>query len=201
MQIIKQNNLSIDHIVTALKEGKTIVYPTETCYGLGCDATNAEAVEKVFSIKQREEHKSVLIVVSDIEMAKRYVSWSPKIQELADKFWPGPLTIVADLVNGHDLAPGVIRGDGTIAFRVTEHSLVQELCQKLDQPIVSTSANIAGHESPYNIGAVLSMFTNQTAQPDIIIDGGELPFQSPSTIIRVMGDTIEVLRQGGIVVE
>lgn len=201
MQIIEQNNISIDDIVTALKEGKTIIYPTETCYGLGCDATNAEAVEKVFSIKQREEHKSVLIVVSDIEMAKRYVSWSPKIQELADKFWPGPLTIVADLVNGHDLAPGVIRGDGTIAFRVTEHSLVQELCQKLDQPTVSTSANIAGHESPYNIGAVLSMFTNQTAQPDIIIDGGELPFQSPSTIIRVMGDTIEVLRQGEIVVE
>lgn len=200
MQITKQNNLSLEEIILALKLGKTIVYPTETCYGLGCDATNTEAVEKIFAIKQREERKSVLVIVSDIEMAKRYVSWSPKIQELADKYWPGPLTIVTDLVNGHEFAPGVIR-DRTIAFRVTEHPLAQQMCRLLDGPLVSTSANIAGQESPYDIRSVLTMFEGQPHQPDIIIDGGELPYQNPSTIVKLVGDTIEVLRQGEIVVE
>lgn len=200
MYLIPQENLNTDTIVSALKAGKTIVYPTETCYGLGCDATNTEAVEKIFAIKQRQEGKSVLVIVSDIEMVKRYVLWTPKLQELADKFWPGPLTVVADLINGHELAPGVIR-DGSIAFRVTDHPLVQELCKKLDGPIVSTSANISAQESPYDIESVLTMFEGKTCQPDIIIDGGELPHRSPSTIVKITGEYVEVLRQGELIVE
>lgn len=200
MRIVNQNNLDVNEIVTALKEGKTIVYPTETCYGLGCDATNAEAVEKIFAIKQRQEGKSVLIIVSDIEMAKRYVSWTPKLQELADKFWPGPLTVVADLINGHELAPGVVH-DGSVAFRVTDHPLVHELCVLFDGPIVSTSANISAQESPYDVESVRRMFEGKTCAPDIIIDGGELPHRSPSTIVKVTGEHVEVLRQGEVIVE
>jgi len=200
MQIIHQNNLDIQEIETALKEGKTIVYPTETCYGLGCDAKNTAAVEKVFAIKQREEGKSVLVVVSDIDMAKRFVSWTPTLQGLADKFWPGPLTVVVDVREEHTLAPGVVR-DGTVAFRLTSHPLVRELCEKLNGPIVSTSANISGLESPYDTRSVIAMFEGKESAPDIIIDGGDLPFTSPSTIVRIIDDHVEVLRQGEIIVE
>lgn len=201
MQIIPQQNIIISDIVAALREGKAIVYPTETCYGLGCDATNAAAVNRVFQIKQRQEGKSVLMVMSDISMAKRYVAWTTKLEELAEKYWPGPLTIVASLINGHELAPGAVRDDRTIAFRVSGHPLAQELCGSLDRPLVSTSANIAAQESPYDSESVISMFGNKAVQPDIFIDAGELPHNTPSTIVRVVGVHVEVLRQGELIVE
>ncbi len=200
MNIVSEQKLNIDDIVAALREGKTIVYPTETCYGLGCDATNAEAVEKVFAIKQREEGKSMLVVVSDVDMAKRFVSWTPTIQALADKYWPGPLTVVVPVREGSRLAPGVIR-EGTVAFRLTSHPLVREVCEKLNRPIVSTSANISGLESVYDTQSVIAMFEGKENTPDCIIDGGVLLFTSPSTIVRVVDDHIEVLRQGELVVE
>lgn len=199
MQLISQDNLNIDDIVRALKDGQTFVYPTETCYGLGCDATNDEAVKKVYAIKQRQEGKSPLVIMSDIGMVKRYVVWTKKLDELASKYWPGPLTIVAPLIGTHGLSPDVIR-DNTIAFRVSGHPIVSEICARLDRPIVSTSANLAAQNSPYDIGAVLDMFATEPHRPDIVIDGGELPHRSPSTIVKVIGDHVEVLRQGDIIV-
>lgn len=200
MQLISQENLRVEDIVAALKEGQTFVYPTETCYGLGCDATNGDAVKKVFAIKQRQEGKSPLVVMSDIEMVKRYVAWTPKLEELANKYWPGPLTIVAPLLETHGLSLDVIR-DNTIAFRVSGHPVVSDICARLNRPIVSTSANLAAHNSPYDIAAVLEMFATQSHRPDIIIDGGELPYRSPSTIVKVVNEQVEVLRQGEIVVQ
>lgn len=202
MQIIKQKEVNISQLATELKNGKVIVYPTETCYGLGCDATNQKAVDRLFAIKQRQKDKTVLVLVSDLEMAKKYIDLSGKLLNIAQKYWPGPLTIVAPVVSKDVLPIGVINAlDNTIAVRVTDNNFANSLCRELGVPLVSTSANIANLESPYDIATILHMYKNEDKKPDIIIDGGTLPRQSPSTIIRAQGDNIEVLRQGEMVVE
>ena len=200
MEVVKMENLNIDEIVEALKNGKVIVYPTETVYGLGCDATNQEAVDKIFKIKQRQENKSVLVVAGNIDMMVKYISWSKKLHELSDKYWPGPLTVVVSAKPENNLAHGVLADDGTVAFRITGHSLASELSNKLGGPLVSTSANIAAQESSYNVESIIKMFENREFQPDIIIDAGELPHRSPSTVVRVVGDEVKVLRQGELIV-
>ena len=201
MQIIKQQNLNISEIISALKAGEVLVYPTETVYGLGCDATNSEAVNKIFAIKKRQQEKSVLVIAADLSMMMDYIEWSPKLQELSDKYWPGPLTVVAPIKFQNDLAPGVIAQDNTIAFRVTDHPLAHELSEKLGRPIVSTSANIAAAANPYEIEDVIEMFANENDQPDIIIDGGILPHHLPSTIVKIKGEEVVVLRQGELIIK
>ena len=200
MKIIKQSEIDIAQIVGELKEGKTIVYPTETCYGLGCDATNAEAVEKIFAIKKRQSDKAVLVLVPDVEMVMQYVDWNEQLEELSQKYWPGPLTVVTKVKENTALPKGVLSSDNTLAFRVTEHPFAKELAEFLGKPLFSTSANISSHASPYDIESVLKMFENTDNQPDVIIDAGTLPHRSPSTIVRVENGELSVLRQGEIVV-
>jgi L-threonylcarbamoyladenylate synthase len=199
MKVIPESQLNISEIVSALKDGKTIVYPTETSYGLGCDATNQPAVDAIFAIKQRQKEKSLLVLVPHQEMAMQYAVWSPAIEDLANKYWPGPLTIVAPAHPDSDLASGVIAEDGTIAFRISSHPIAVALSQALDKPLVSTSANISGTGNPYSIDDIGHSFGQNTQQPDILIDAGDLLQHSPSTIVRVINDTVEIIRQGDII--
>lgn len=187
---------AISEIIDLLEVGGTIVYPTETCYGLGCAATNQTAVDKIFEIKQRQREKSLLIVFPDREMAKEYVVWSHGIEELANRYWPGPLTIVAEAKEPSMLADGVVAPDGSVAFRISSHPIVHEITASLSKPIVSTSANISAMSSPYDIVSVEEMFVDSTHQPDLLLDGGTLPEQSPSTIVRVDNGELHVIRQG-----
>lgn len=200
MKIIPLQDVDIPKLAAALQEGKTIVYPTETCYGLGCNAANQIAVDAIFKIKQRQKDKPLLVIAPDVAMMMDYVAWDMRLDEIADKYWPGPLTVVAPGLSSSDIAQGVLAEDETIAFRITDHSFSAELATALGKPIVSTSANIASLESPYDIGAVLGMFEHASHQPDIIIDAGELPHQSPSTIVRFRNGSFEVIRQGAVVV-
>lgn len=201
MKVIDQKNLDIDSIVAALRDGKTIVYPTETCYGLGCDATNQDAVDAVFRIKQRQQDKPLLVVMPDEEMAFDYVEWNGTLEQLSQKYWPGPLTVVAPIKkNAEHLAHGAFAEDGTLAFRITSHPIAFELSASLARPLISTSANIASQASPYDIASVLAMFESQKDQPDIIIDAGELVHKSPSTVVKVAGGEVQVLRQGEVIV-
>jgi len=200
MKLIPEQQIHISELVQQLKNGAVIVYPTETCYGLGCDATNEEAVKRLFQIKQRQQEKTVLVLMSDVSMAKEYVVWTPKLEELALKYWPGPLTVVSEaLVDG--LPQGIIGDDGTLAFRVTSHPLAHDIVELLQKPFVSTSANIARMESPYDIESILQMYSNEELKPDIVIDAGNLPQRNPSTIVRVLNGNVQVLRQGELVVE
>lgn len=202
MQIISSEHVHISSIVAALKLGSTLVYPTETSYGLGCDATQETAIEQIFAIKKRQQEKSVLVIFPNIAMAKEYVEWNPTIDTIAAKYWPGPVTVVSRVLSRDSLPLGVVSAMGTIAFRVSSHPLVQEISAALQKPLVSTSANISAQASPYDIDSVLGMFAKELDQPDIIIDGGNLPHRAPSTIVAVHSDErIEILRQGDIVVE
>jgi len=200
MKIIKLADIHIEEIVEELRRGATVVYPTETCYGLGCDATNQQAVDNIFKIKNRQAHKPLLVVADDPALIKKHVVWDETLTRIADIYWPGALTVVAQASDMCELAEGVRAKDNTIAFRITEHPLIQDLVQGLGAPLVSTSANIASHASPYDVREVLQMFEHKDDKPDILIDAGELPHQSPSTIIKVADGEITVLRQGGVIV-
>lgn len=200
MRVIKQSDVIITNLVKELKRGKVIVYPTETCYGLGCDATNTQAVNRLFAIKKRARDKAVLMIIHSVEMIKQYVEWTPLLEKLAREYWPGALTVVIKVKDKKDLADGIIASDGTAAFRLSDNSFARQLCHALDRPLISTSANISGRDNPYNIETVLNQYQASDNKPDIIIDAGELPRIVPSTIIKVERDNIEILRQGELVI-
>lgn len=201
MKIIPATIQVVPEIVQGLLGGQTVVYPTETSYGLGADATNDVAVERLFAIKKRQSTKSMLALMADVTMAKQYVAWTEALDELARKYWPGALTIVAPLKPGVKIAHGVIGAENTLAFRITSHPLAAAIVTALGRPLVSTSANLASLASPYDCDSVLSMFANEINQPDWVLDAGNLPVRSPSTIVQIApGQPLQVLRQGEIVV-
>lgn len=201
MKKILADHSVVSEVVQGLLAGQTVVYSTETSYGLGADATNEGAVAKLFAIKKRQAEKSMLVLMADVAMAKQYVAWGETLDELARKYWPGALTVVAPLKPEAWIAPGVIGPNNTIAFRVTSHPLAAALVVGLGRPLVSTSANLAAQASPYDCESVLKMFAGESAQPDWILDAGSLPVRSPSTIVQLIpGEPLRVLRQGEIII-
>ena len=129
-----------------LKSGGVILYPTDTVWGIGCDATNEEAVKRVYEIKQRSDSKSMLVLIENPAKLQQYLTEVPDIAwdliELTEK----PLTIIYD--GAKNLAPNLVADDGSIGIRVTDELFSRELCRQFRKPIVSTSANISGRPSP-----------------------------------------------------
>lgn len=202
MEIITQDEVTISNLSTRLNQGEVIVYPTETCYGIGCDSSNQQAVEELYKIKQRRKDKPVLVIMSGLDMAREYVHWNEKLQQLAEKYWPGPLTLVAKARADKNLVkPQVIAENETLAFRFSSHPLSQKIVEEIDVPLVSTSANISSQDTPYDICKVKEMFGGEKHQPDLIIDGGALSAQSPSTIAKVDQGEVNIIRQGELVLD
>lgn len=131
-----------------LRKGGVILYPTDTIWGLGCDATNNDAVQKIFRIKQRQDEKSMLVLLDHENRLENYIEEVPEIAwniiEVADK----PLTIIYP--NAIRLAPGVIAPDGSVGIRIVKEEFCSSLIRKLGKPLVSTSANISGQPAPGN---------------------------------------------------
>lgn len=134
----------LDACVAALKSGGIILYPTDTIWGIGCDATNEEAVQKIIQLKKRKDNHAMIVLVDNEHRLDRYVKEIPLIAfqliDVADK----PLTIVYPY--GQNLAPSVLSEDGSIGIRVTADRFCQELVKKLGKPLVSTSANVSGEK-------------------------------------------------------
>lgn len=193
MQVLSKENLL--EVVEYLKAGKTTVFPTETSYGLGCDATNQEAVNKIFKIKGRKSDKPLLVVAPTVAMTKKYLMWNKTVELMANSYWPGALTIVGEWNKKEKLATGVVSADNTIAIRVTNHPIPKFLSEKLGRPLVATSANLAGAGDIYSAQEAERIFSSKEFRPDIIIDGGELPHNQPTTIVSAV-DELKILRQG-----
>jgi L-threonylcarbamoyladenylate synthase len=138
----------IENAVRVMREGGIILYPTDTVWGIGCDATNAEAVAKVYKIKQRDDSKALICLVDSANRLQKYVRNIPDvawdIMELANK----PTTVILD--GAVNLAPNLIAEDGTIGMRITREAFSQELCYWFQKPIVSTSVNISGEPAAQN---------------------------------------------------
>ncbi len=182
-------------LIFEILNGKVLVFPTETSYGLGCDATNQKSVDRIFKIKGRVEDKPLLVVVDSIESAKKYLRWNETLEKLAQKYWPGPLTIVGEYVGGN-LAKGVVAKDNTIAVRVSNFPFLKSITEKTQRPLVATSANLAGDSSLFDSQEIVNVFLNKENQPDIILNYGTLPNSLPTTLVTVINNKVELLRQG-----
>lgn len=200
MKILSPENLT--EAIEILKNGGVIIYPTETTYGIGCDANNQAAVDKIYQIKSRPQRKPFLTLVDSVAMAKKYWQWNDRLERLTKKYWPGALTIRAYAnEEGKKLATGVVDIDGVIAMRFTSDPIAQKLTGALGCPLVSTSANIFGDSEIYDSRILVQTFVGRPVEPDAIVDCGILFFHKPSTLIDVTGEELKILRQGEIKIE
>ncbi len=185
-----------DDLAAALKvlrAGGVILYPTDTVWGLGCDATNSQAVRRIYEIKQRAENKSLIILVNSPAMLERYVYYPPEVAlelaELSEK----PLTVVYD--RGRSLAEGVASADGSVAVRVCSEPFCDALIDALRKPLVSTSANISGSSAP-------AIFDEISEEMKAAVDYVCLWRQDdrsrarPSSVIKVSGNgVVKIIRE------
>ena len=153
---------AVNAAIEVLKAGGVILYPTDTIWGIGCDATNSEAVAKVLSIKHRTDSKSLITLVSDTDMLTRYVKEIPDIAfdliEVNDRpmtiIYPGAVVATDSSPAGSALAPNVVSEDGSVGIRIPDHAFCKVLISRFGRAIVSTSANISGSKAPANYSAI-----------------------------------------------
>jgi len=142
----------IQNAFEVVRKGGVILYPTDTVWGIGCDATNSEAVKRIYAIKQREDSKSMLVLIDSAALLDYYVKDFPEIARDLIRISDRPLTIV--YLNARNVAPDLIAPDGSLGIRVTQEEFSQKLCQRLRKPLVSTSANISGQATPCNFSEI-----------------------------------------------
>lgn len=184
----------LEKAIEILRSGGVVMHPTETCYGLAVDVFNRTALEKLYKVKGRDVKKPVSILVSGVEMARKFGKFSEKALELAKKYWPGPLSI---LVPRTDNLPEFVNpGEQFVSIRWSGMEFCSKLVEKFGNPITTTSANLAGLEPLYE--ADLGGFGELANEIDLVVDGGKLPGNRPSTIVKVGGEKVEVLRLGEI---
>lgn len=208
MRTIKlSKKFNYSSVATILKKGGVIIYPTETAYGLGGDATSRAAVKKIYQIKGRNFSKPLPLITASLTMAKRYAKFPPKAEELAKRYWPGPLTLVLPIVklraaglgqNANQPSLALLPRQTTIALRVSSNKFARRLSDKLNRPIIATSANLSGQKPTYSAQAALRQLKVKQDLIDLVIDAGRLPYQVPTTIIGIINDKIKILRQGSL---
>ena len=187
----------IKKAVEVLRKGGVILYPTDTVWGIGCDATNAEAVKRVYEIKQRDDSKALICLVDSDARLQRYVRQVPDVAwQLIDSIKEGdvkPTTIILD--GAVNLAPNLIAEDGSIALRITNEAFSQELCYRFQKALVSTSANISGEPAAQNYGDIDPALIEKVDYVCWSRRQEHKPHQ-PSSIIRLRQDgEVEIIRK------
>ncbi|PKP18668.1 MAG: threonylcarbamoyl-AMP synthase [Bacteroidetes bacterium HGW-Bacteroidetes-22] len=175
-------NADLDQSVDALRKGGVILYPTDTIWGLGCDATNSKAVEKIYTIKKRNEGKSLIILVDSEEMLTHYVQSVPAIVHDLIEQYERPLTIIYP--DARNLPKNLIAPDGSIAIRIVRNVFCRGMIAQFGKPITSTSANVSGLPSPASFQAIPE---EVILAVDYTVAHGrdDLKATFPSTIIRI----------------
>jgi len=188
----------INFCVQALKQGKAVVYPTDTSYGLAVDATNLKAIGRLYQIKEREAGQPVHIIVPSIAYAKKIAKWDKMAEKLAKKFWPGPLTLVLRLKINDLRLNRLSAGTKFIGLRYPNNRIALDLAKHLKRPITTTSANVRSGGDNFDIKNIINQFKDKKHKPDIIINAGKLPKRKSSTFVKVNKDRVQVLREGPI---
>jgi len=185
---------AIDNAVEILRRGGLVAFPTETVYGLGADATNARAVQRIFHAKGRPSTNPLICHVADESIARRYAqSWPLAASRIAQRYWPGPITLV--LPKTSDIVHDVTAGLQTVGLRVPNHPLTLELLRAFDGPLAGPSANRSTHVSPTLAQHVRDELGDAV---DLILDGGPCTVGIESTVLDLSTDTPTILRPGGI---
>ncbi|MFI3306772.1 MAG: L-threonylcarbamoyladenylate synthase [Rikenellaceae bacterium] len=148
----RPQNPVVEEAVSILRSGGIILYPTDTVWGVGCDATNEAAVAKIYELKQSENKRAMIVLCNTLDMAARYIQRPPMIAFEVMEVSTKPLTAI--LPGGAGVAANLIPEEGTLAIRVPDHEFCQDLIRRLGRPIVSTSANLSGEETPRRLAEV-----------------------------------------------
>lgn len=180
-----------------LRAGGLVAFPTETVYGLGGDARNDRAVAAIFAAKGRPSFNPLIVHVPDLAAAQRIAQFDARAVALAERFWPGPLTLVLPLRDGAGISPLVTAGLATVALRVPAHPVAQGLLRAFGGPLAAPSANPSGKVSPTQAGHVLAGLAGRIAA---VVDGGACAVGVESTILGLDGQPA-LLRPGGVTVE
>jgi L-threonylcarbamoyladenylate synthase len=175
---------AVSRAAEVLARGGVIIYPTETSYGMGVDATNDKAVLNVIKIKKRGKSKHILIAFCDVRMAKKYLILTRTAELLAKNFMPGPLALIVESKGA---------GGKKVGFRIPANKTVLRIIRKFGKPITTTSANVSGGGDNYRIAEIVRIFDGKV---DLILDGGNLRRTKPSTIYDSVVD--KVVRKGPI---
>ncbi|MHC1716335.1 MAG: L-threonylcarbamoyladenylate synthase [Candidatus Dojkabacteria bacterium] len=193
----KEKELAITKAVEILSKGGLIVYPTETCYGLGGDATNPKALQKIMEYKKLRGSKPISIAVANKTMAQQYVELNETAHNIYKNYLPGPITVIS--FNKGELVPPVVSIQGAVGVRYPDYKFTLELIKAFGKPITATSANVSYKSPPYSIkGLIRDLPQKSLNLIDLFLDAGELTKNQPSTVLDTTMNELAVLRQGKI---
>ena len=195
MKTLRLAKSELDIAASMIKAGDTVAFPTDTVYGLGADATNEAAVQKIFNAKGRPSDRPISVLVGSVQSIDKYAMDVPKQAKiLANEFWPGPLTII--LKDAGFFAASVTAGRKTVGLRMPDNKIALEFIQKCEVPLATPSANTSGRPSPTQSEHVLGDLDGKIAA---VIDGGETSYGIESTVLDFSNpDQPIILRPGNI---
>ncbi len=193
-QILPASEAAVAAAALSLREGGLVAFPTETVYGLGADATNPQAIARLYQAKGRPAFNPLIATVGDLEAAERIARFDATAIKLAKAFWPGPLTLVLPKTSDCAVADLATAGLDTIAIRVPAHGVARAILRAFGGPVVAPSANLSGHVSPTTAAHVQSDLAGRI---DLIVDGGPVAVGVESTIVGCFDEAV-LLRPGGL---
>ena len=195
MSILSSSQKTIQTAAELLREGALVAFPTETVYGLGADATNGNAVAEIFALKGRPEFNPLIVHVSNVAMAKRYVQWNAQADILAEHFWPGPLTLVLPRLQDCAVSLLASAGGDTLGIRLSAHPVACAIIEAAGVPIAAPSANRSGRVSPTESQHVYAELGEGVK---LIVDGGACAVGIESTVLDISGAQPVLLRPGAV---
>jgi len=191
------NENELDNCIEVIKNGGIVVFPTETVYGIGTNAFCEESVRKIYEIKNRPDEKPLSILLNNKEQIEKYAVINNDIErKIIDNFMPGPITIILERKKG--MLDHVAPEKNTIGIRIPDNNIILEILKKLDLPMVAPSANISGEPSAIELNEILEDFKDKV---DVCIDGGKCEISESSTIVQVVDNKIQIIRQGIVTLE
>jgi L-threonylcarbamoyladenylate synthase len=196
MQVFNVASLSdseFEQILTFVRAGGVIGFPTDTAYGLGADPWNELAVRQIFRIKGRPDTKPILLLINSFDMLQQVASIPKDLHRLADRFWPGPLTMIVNALGS--VPASITAGTGTVGVRWPDAPLALRLVNALGKPITATSANRTGMGTAITAEEVRFQLEDRL---DLLIDGGELPARSGSTLLDLTVEPPLLVREGPV---
>lgn len=195
----KINIKNLEEIADGIKNGKTVVFPTETVYGIAANALDEIACEKIFKIKNRPDNKALIVLISNYDILEKIVNPVSKLErKLMKAFWPGALTIILEKNKECDIPNVVTAGKNNIGVRMTSGKIARLLIEKAGVPIVAPSANLSGSPTGTKIDRIIEELGDRV---DYILDCGDIENGKESTIIKVENEKIIILREGKITKE
>ncbi len=198
LQVSSLEKGGLQKVVEVLKNGGLVVFPSDTVYILAVDATNEVAVKKLLAFKNRWTGKAISVAVFDKNMAQEYVELNENGQNIYTNLLPGPFTVVSD--GKHKVAAGIEAENGSLGIRIPDNKYIHDLVKLLGKPITATSANLSGRTPNYSIVSFLRPLSlKKKNMIDLIVDGGKLPRNKPSTVIDATESELKILRRGDLI--